>query len=813
MISSTSKTITYFCYFCTFSLCFYPHRCSAKDNITKGENIHDGADYLESGVFQMGFFSGKGGRYLGIWYAKDTKTVVWVANRDDPVPDATGVLTIAEDGDVKVLDKNQKIYFNTNKGGASKRTLKLFDTGNAVLIEKSEKSTFIWQSFLHPTDTFLQGMNMDLNLKLISWKSPDDPSPGSFVFQEEKIMQYDIMNGTAPRWKSGSGSKNKFPLNQMFPENYSRLLMHHSGNIQYLTRVEPAKDWNLVWEEPKNVCSNYQVCGPYGLCSPSNQTKCSCLLGFEAIESEDNSAGCRREHKICSKGGVNDEFQIVSMIEVSNPTSFESTFELRCKRKCLENCKCRAYSYTRGNTGMQRGRPSNPNRCRIWESDLYNLQMNGTDNISIRVSRGGTGGHHNSSQGSPSPHDASPSFLTKTRILVFAMTTLVILLLCSLSYIYYKRVVPHEQGRNSMLQTDNSERRSVNLVDLDHSREDNIEGIRVPFFEFESILAATDNFSDANKLGEGGFGPVYKGKLPEGIEVAVKRLSSLSGQGLEEFKNEVILIAKLQHRNLVRLLGYCMKGNEKMLVYEYMPNKSLDAFIFDQEPSPLLNWAKRYEIIIGIARGLLYLHQDSRLRIIHRDLKTSNILLDEELNPKISDFGLAKIVKDREMEASTNRVIGTYGYMAPEYALDGLFSTKSDVFSFGVVVLEIISGKKNTQFFKSQQTINLLGYAWSLWKEDRPFELMDQKLVESSNSSEVLKCIIVGLLCVQEDPGDRPTMTNVVLMLAGDIASLPTPKQPAFVARKTMSSSSSSSYKPDQTQTNNSLTVTLQEGR
>ncbi|XP_056158655.1 cysteine-rich receptor-like protein kinase 10 isoform X2 [Syzygium oleosum] len=294
------------------------------------------------------------------------------------------------------------------------------------------------------------------------------------------------------------------------------------------------------------------------------------------------------------------------------------------------------------------------------------------------------------------------------------------------------------------------------------------------------IRAATRNFSNECKLGEGGFGPVYKGTLADGKEIAVKRLSRTSGQGLIELKNEVILIARLQHRNLVRLLGCCLEEQEKLLIYEYMPNKSLDVFLFDSNMGQSLDWKMRVNIACGIARGLLYLHEDSRLRIIHRDLKASNILLDGEMNPKISDFGMARIFGVNQDKANTNRVVGTYGYMAPEYAMVGLFSVKSDVFSFGVLLLEIISGQKNNGFHLQEHCESLLTFAWKLWSEGRGLELVDPLIKESCDEVEVLKCIHIGLLCVQEDPVDRPAMSLVVHILGGDTITLNPPSQPAF---------------------------------
>nr|XP_043619208.1 cysteine-rich receptor-like protein kinase 10 [Erigeron canadensis] len=297
-------------------------------------------------------------------------------------------------------------------------------------------------------------------------------------------------------------------------------------------------------------------------------------------------------------------------------------------------------------------------------------------------------------------------------------------------------------------------------------------------FDLRTIEAATKNFCIENKIGEGGFGPVYKGVLANGMEVAVKRLSKSSGQGSHEFVNEVILMAKLQHRNLVRMLGFCLEDDEKLLIYDYISNKSLDYFLFDPNRNGPLDWPKRYKIIEGIAKGMLYLHQDSRLRIIHRDLKSSNILLDLEMNAKISDFGIARIFGVDQTQANTKRIVGTYGYMSPEYAVHGHFSVKSDVFAFGVVVLEIITGKKSSSFFDQEDRDDLPHFAWKKWMEGTTMDLMDPTMVETCSDDEAVRCINIGLLCVQEDVDARPSMSYVLNMLNNYSITLPSPKRP-----------------------------------
>ncbi|XP_009351856.2 probable LRR receptor-like serine/threonine-protein kinase At1g07650 [Pyrus x bretschneideri] len=301
------------------------------------------------------------------------------------------------------------------------------------------------------------------------------------------------------------------------------------------------------------------------------------------------------------------------------------------------------------------------------------------------------------------------------------------------------------------------------------TREQDLMGfdLQTGFFKFKQLKAATNNFDAANKLGEGGFGAVYKGELLDGTFIAVKQLSSKSKQGNREFVNEIGMISALQHPNLVKLYGCCVEGNQLFLVYEYMENNSLAHVLFGPEEGlKKLNWNTRHKICLGIARGLAFLHEESTLKIVHRDIKTSNVLLDRDLNPKISDFGLAKLDEEEKTHIST-RVAGTIGYMAPEYALWGYLSDKADVYSFGVVALELISGKNNVKYRPNENFVCLLDWALVLHQDGNLMELVDRKLGSEFNKEEALRMIKVAVLCVNSSPALRPTMSAVVSMLEG----------------------------------------------
>ncbi|XP_023879884.1 G-type lectin S-receptor-like serine/threonine-protein kinase At4g27290 isoform X1 [Quercus suber] len=794
------------------------------DTVTPIQSIRDGDTLVSANRrFQLGFFSpgNSKGRYVGIWYTKSSGIVVWVANRSTPLNDHSGVLKVTN-GVVILLNSTNSVAWSSNTSRTSENpVLELLDNGNLVV--KDEKVdgpvNYLWQSFDYPCDTFLPEMKLGKNLVtgldrfFTSWKSTDDPAQGEFSIRldlrglpQVVVMQGDTVKARGGSWNglrlngnSGLTQNPVFELEFHFNESevyyeykirnssvFTRYILNPSGIVQRFTWLDRTNRWELFSTTPADQCSNYAFCGAYASCNIGNTPVCACLEGFlpkspKAWDSVDWSDGCvRRTPLNCSDGPDRDGFLKYTGLKLPETSSswFDKTMSLKeCEELCLKNCSCTAY----GNLDIRKGGSG----CLLWFGNLLDIR---------EIAKGAEDQFYVRLAASELDHVEKKRRFSKKKQagIIIGSAVLGMIIIGLVTYIWKKKL------RNQAMTKGNIGKECDNV-----GRKEDIE---LPIFDLTAIANATDNFSNNKKLGEGGFGSVYKGSLQEGKEIAVKRLSKNSGQGMFEFKNEVILIAKLQHRNLVKLLGYCIEENEKMLIYEYMPNKSLDSLIFDQTKSKLLDWHKRINIIAGVARGLLYLHQDSRLRIIHRDLKASNILLDNDMNPKISDFGLAKSFGGDQGDAKTNRIIGTYGYMSPEYAVHGQYSIKSDVFSFGVLILEIVSGKKNRGFSHPEHHHNLLGHAWRLWIEGRPIELIDGS-VGDFTLSEMLRCIHVGLLCVQQRSEDRPNMSSVVLMLSSE-SLLPKPRQPGFYIDSPEANSSCST--PCST---NGITFTLFEAR
>ncbi|GLT63600.1 hypothetical protein SLA2020_361550 [Shorea laevis] len=732
--------------------------------------------------FKLGFFvpwwqqdSGSVDQsFLGIWYEDDENwsqdgeedfprislPPVWVANRDDPILMGFGVLSVGSNGDLQISSAETKVIATLYSTPASiNASATLQDDGNFVLQELDSDGSvkrILWQSFEHPTDTLLPGMKLGITTNLTSWKSYNSPASGSYTLHvDPNKQQLVIRKHGVEIWSSGNWRESSFDFQSFSGIDYGlNFSFFQNGSQTYFTYTYTARP-NYSYFPGIRIGiggQHYMLSGSEDYWLPS--TLCS-----QPYNAKNYSKCIRKTLPMCRR---NFKVQIFSQhygsmsrdgftIENSDdPTT------VGCGNKCLLNCNCLAYAAINNQDNNKTG-------CEIWTSRAELKPASDGQGRVIYIL-----------------HSEENRWLLWLTFVVGAM--MILPALCSICYVIWTQSTSNGdeniKQRTLLRELEGGEASSISFGKPNSPKKDRNNELQV--FSFENIVSATNYFSLANKLGEGGFGPVYKGILHDGREVAIKRLSTGSGQGVAEFKNEAVLIAKLQHTNLVRLLGFCIQVEEKILIYEYMPNKSLDHFLFDPNKKKMLNWKRRFIIIEGIAQGLLYLHKYSRLKVIHRDLKASNILLDNEMNPKISDFGMAKIVGLNESEANTNRVVGTYDYMSPEYVSQGIVSFKTDVFSFGVLLLELVSGRKNTTRCHPDLPLKLTGYAWHLWNEGRGLELMDPSVDEVCPCNQILRCIHIGLLCVQDHVEDRPTMFDIVAMLSNETILLPEPKKPGF---------------------------------
>lgn len=736
------------------------------DTISANQSL-SGDQTIESagGVFVLGFFKpgNSSNYYIGMWYKQVTpQTFVWVANREKPVSDRFFSELRISDGNLVLFDESKIPIWSTDlnsTGSSASVQAVLHDNGNLVLNDGSNSSEPLWQSFDHPADTWLPGGKISYNnvtkkhQRLISWKNSEDPAPGLFSLElDTSDNSYAIRwNMTRRYWTSGPWNGQIFSLVPEMRRNYiydfdfkttenesyftysvyntstikiSRFVMDVSGQIKQLNWLPSG--WNLFWSQPRQQCEVYAFCGAYGGCSETSLPFCSCLQGFEPrVQSNWDlgtySDGCSRKTGLqCGNNGVSngerDKFLPLSGMGLpENQSSVQAGSLGECESSCLSDCSCTAYAY-------------NSSGCSIWRGELLNLKQLAADDSNTLYVR-------LAASELRSPKDNKGTIIG----VVVGSVAGVVVLLGVIVFLILRR-------RKKMIGTGKT-----------------MDGSLVAF-GYRDLQNATKNFSE--KLGGGGFGSVFKGTLADSTVVAVKKLESVS-QGEKQFRTEVSTIGTIQHVNLVRLRGFCSEGTKKLLVYDYMLNGSLDSHLFHGDKSNVLEWKTRYQIALGIARGLVYLHEKCRDCIIHCDIKPENILLDAEFCPKVADFGLAKLI-GRDFSRVLTTMRGTRGYLAPEWIAGVAITSKADVYSYGMMLFEFVSGRRNAEQSEDGKVKFFPTFAASVTIEGGDvMSLLDSRLEGNADTEELERVCRVACWCIQDDEANRPSMSQVVQILEG----------------------------------------------
>uniref|UniRef100_A0ACD6AG27 Uncharacterized protein n=1 Tax=Avena sativa TaxID=4498 RepID=A0ACD6AG27_AVESA len=765
-----------------FFLCVQASSAATEDTILAGQALSI-SDKLVSknGRYALGFFetnSKSSQWYLGIWFNRVPKfTSAWVANRDKPIRNTTSLaLTISQDGNLVILNRSTRSIIWSTQASITRNstTAMLLSSGNLVLTNSSNSSQVLWQSFDYPTDTLFPGAKLGwdkvtgLNRRVVSWKSLVDPAAGVYSFELDPsgVNQFLLttLNSSISYWSSGvwngkyfasipemTGSRQIFrttfvdndkekymTLNLADETMVTRNLVDVSGRSKMFIWVEGSQDWTMIYAQTKAQCDVYAVCGPFTVCSDNADSHCSCMEGFNITspddwELEDRTRGCSRNTPLdCisnkSTTHTTDKFYSLSCVKLPQnaPKVAVAARASECAKVCLSNCSCTAYSFSDG-------------KCSIWHDELINVRA-------LRCS-GPTNSTGETLYLRISAKDFNRSKSNRTKIIIGIATgtgiSAVILFVLILLVIIWrnKRKI---SGRTT----------------------DGVQGCNgIVAFRYTDLQLATNKFKD--KLGEGGFGSVFKGLIDGSVAVAVKRLD-VAYQGEKQFRAEVSSIGAIQHINLVKLVGFCCQGSKRLLVYEHMPNLSLDVHLF-RSNTMVLNWTARYQIALGVARGLAYLHDSCRDCILHCDIKPENILLDASFVPKVSDFGMAKLL-GRDFSRVLTTMRGTAGYLAPEWISGVPVTPKVDVYSYGMMLLEIISGRRNSGTpCCSCGSIDVyfpVHVAYKLLEGDISC-LVDPMLNGDVNLDEAELACKVACWCIQDVEFDRPTMGEVVQILEG----------------------------------------------
>jgi len=750
---------------------------AASDSIALGASLTGNETRIsKGGTFKLGFFNLSNNNvkkwYVGIWYAAvSPQTVAWVANREQPLQNSSGVLNLTENGSL-VLSYGGSLVWSSKGNGKKPSSAVITDNGNLVVLSAENTSESIWQSFDYPGDTWLPQMKISMSQRLISWKKPWDPSPGSFALEmdpngsDEFVLMWEnhttywdtgVWNGKyfpkVPDMTSNSihnysyfnnGSYKYFTYSYVTRGFLSRFVMDKSGKI--LVYIVMGNQWSQIWQQPLRQCDVYAVCGPYGFCNNNNVQSCNCVPGFvpkdnREWKSQQWSSGCVRKTPLqCSHSAnqtTTDGF--VELRGKSTPLDWVPyKGQGECKEACQGNCSCTAYAYVLNDTSQT------SQTCVMWFGELLNLydSSNGTS-LFVRLDASDVPDSSNSNKKE-----------TLEGVIGGVVGGLIAILAFVFLFLWCCRRSPWS------------------LTEYTPGT--------LAVFSYRELQNATKNFSE--RLGGGGFGSVFKGSLTDGSLVAVKKLEGVS-QGEKQFRMEVSTIGTTQHVNLVRLRGFCTEGSSRLLVYEYMPNGSLNSSLFhktqsnDQTQNKLLDWKTRFGIAVGTARGIDYLHEKCRDCIIHCDIKPENILLDSNFCPKVADFGLAKLL-GREFSHALTTMRGTRGYLAPEW-LSGLpITTKADVYSFGMTLLEIVSGRRNMDGDPESSEEFFPTWAVTQINSGNAMEVLDKKLTNDVDEEQVKRAAIVGGWCIQDNEDDRPSMSKVLQILEGVVDVPPLPPVP-----------------------------------
>ncbi|CAL5199140.1 unnamed protein product [Lathyrus oleraceus] len=693
----------------------------------------------------------------------DSTTIIWTANRESPVS-SSDKFVFDEKGNV-FLQKGRVLIWSTNTSDMKVSSMELQDSGNLVLLGNDD-SDVIWQSFDHPTDTLLPMQNFTKGMRLISEHDSSNNltyvleieshsgnvvlstglhSPQSYWSMQKDIRRIvnekgdDVAFATLDRnsWKFYD---NKRSLLWQFiiaadndDSNATWIAVLGSDGIITFMNLQKKDSVASSRRIPQDSCSTPQPCDSYNICFGDRKCSCPSVLSSRPSCEPGFVSPCNSKTSIELMKG--DDGLSCFALEFLQPSS--KTDLIGCKNSCSENCSCLAVFF-HGSSG---------NCYMLDRIGSFVKNDNDTDFVSyIKVSR-------DRSTDTNTNTDTSEDNNTQTIVVVVIIVILTLFVISGMIYV----------GLKYLKKKENLSECPVENSDDDDGFLESLTSMPIRF-SYNDLETATNNF--AVKLGQGGFGSVYKGILQDGTQIAVKKLEGI-GQGKKEFRVEVSIIGSIHHHHLVRLKGFCAEGSHKLLVYEYMENGSLDKWIFKKNKrEQSLDWNTRYNIALGTAKGLAYLHEDCDSKIVHCDIKPENVLLDSNFEAKVSDFGLAKLM-NREQSHVFTTMRGTRGYLAPEWITNYAISEKSDVYSYGMVLLEIIGGRKNYDANENSEKSHFPSFAYKMMEQGKVEDLVDPEVKMVENDERVEIGLNVAFLCIQEDMSLRPSMNKVVQMLEG----------------------------------------------